>query len=102
MHGGGGNGNGNGNGDSGSRLGIGSGMGGQEQQSTIRVVSFIHAYGRDLKEAFEWVKQYQRTKQRVDINQAWDLYSNVFRRIKKQINNVDKLELQVRSWFLVV
>jgi len=62
--------------------------------ATIRVVSFIHAFGRDLKEAEEWVKLYRQSQDLAAINQAWDLYSTVFRRIKKQINNVDLLEMQ--------
>lgn len=62
--------------------------------ATIRVVSFIHAFGRDLKEAEEWVNLYKTSHDLAAINQAWDLYSTVFRRIKKQINNVDKLEMQ--------
>ena len=58
-------------------------------------MSFIHGFGRDLKEAFEWVREFQRTGEVVNINQAWDIYSTIFRRIKRQINNLGKLELQV-------
>jgi hypothetical protein len=57
-------------------------------------VSFIHAYGRDLQEASEWVGVFKKTRDVASINQAWELYSSVFRRIKKQINNVESIELQ--------
>jgi hypothetical protein len=38
--------------------------------ATIRVVSFIHAFGRDLKEAEEWVQLFKRTQDLAAINQV--------------------------------
>ncbi|KAK8760973.1 hypothetical protein V5799_027758, partial [Amblyomma americanum] len=43
------------------------------------------AYGRDLAEALEWCKKYQRSLNVKDLTQAWDLYYHVFRRISKQL-----------------
>jgi hypothetical protein len=64
--------------------------------ATVRVVAFVHAFGRELAEAAEWVAAYQSSQcsDRAAINHAWELYSGVFRRLKKQINNVDMLEMQ--------
>lgn len=61
---------------------------------TIREISFQQAYGRDLQEAFEWCKKWERSHKMSDINQAWDLYYHVFRRINKQLPQLTTLELQ--------
>jgi len=61
---------------------------------TLREVSFQQAYGRDLQEALDWCKKYLRSKRTSDLNQAWDLYYHVFRRINKQLPQMTTLELQ--------
>ncbi|PHH64484.1 hypothetical protein CDD81_4559 [Ophiocordyceps australis] len=60
---------------------------------TLREISFAQAFGRDLNEAHEWCLQYQTTKDVNDLNQAWDLYYQVFRRIARQLPQVTALEL---------
>ncbi|KAM4062714.1 FAT domain-containing protein [Hirsutella rhossiliensis] len=60
---------------------------------TLREISFAQAFGRDLKEAQEWCHQYETTKDVNDLNQAWDLYYQVFRRISRQLPQVTTLEL---------
>lgn len=60
---------------------------------TLREISFAQAFGRDLKEAQEWCHQYESTKDVNDLNQAWDLYYQVFRRISRQLPQVTTLEL---------
>eukprot|EP00004_Rigifila_ramosa_P027283 TRINITY_DN882_c0_g1_i1.p1 TRINITY_DN882_c0_g1~~TRINITY_DN882_c0_g1_i1.p1 ORF type:complete len:2377 (-),score=590.06 TRINITY_DN882_c0_g1_i1:39-6899(-) len=65
--------------------------------STLRETSFQQAFGRDLKEAQEWCEKYQRSKKVPDLNQAWDLYYHVFRRINKQLPQLTTLELQYVS-----
>eukprot|EP01012_Entosiphon_sulcatum_P023740 TRINITY_DN2884_c0_g1_i1.p1 TRINITY_DN2884_c0_g1~~TRINITY_DN2884_c0_g1_i1.p1 ORF type:complete len:760 (+),score=204.03 TRINITY_DN2884_c0_g1_i1:157-2436(+) len=67
---------------------------------TLREVSFQQAYGRDLAEAHEWCKSYQRTGNEGDINQAWELYYGVFKKINAvlyQQNLLNTLELQFSS-----
>ena len=49
---------------------------------------FLKAYGRDLMEAQEWCRKYQRSRNVKDLTQAWDLYYMVFRRISKQLPQV--------------
>eukprot|EP01114_Cavostelium_apophysatum_P008932 TRINITY_DN21_c0_g2_i1.p1 TRINITY_DN21_c0_g2~~TRINITY_DN21_c0_g2_i1.p1 ORF type:complete len:2332 (-),score=773.36 TRINITY_DN21_c0_g2_i1:268-7263(-) len=62
---------------------------------TLREVSFQQAYGRDLQEAFEWCKKWERSHKQNDyLNQAWEMYYRVFRRIMKQIPQMTTLELQ--------
>nr|QGN03465.1 target of rapamycin [Ixodes ricinus] len=64
---------------------------------TLRETSFNQAYGRDLAEALEWCKKYQRSLNVKDLTQAWDLYYHVFRRISKQLPQLTSLELQYVS-----
>jgi FKBP12-rapamycin complex-associated protein len=60
---------------------------------TLREISFAQAFGRDLKEAHEWCQQYERSGDVNDLNQAWDLYYQVFRRISRQLPQMTTLEL---------
>ena len=60
---------------------------------TLREISFAQAFGRDLKEAQDWCAQYESSKDVNNLNQAWDLYYQVFRRISRQLPQVTALEL---------
>ncbi|RWS29930.1 hypothetical protein B4U80_02742 [Leptotrombidium deliense] len=64
---------------------------------TLKEMSFNQAYGRDLMEALEWCRKYQRSGNVKDLTQAWDLYYHVFRRISKQLPSLTSLELQYVS-----
>jgi len=64
---------------------------------TLRETSFNQAYGRDLQEAHEWCKKYKRSNSVKDLNQAWDLYYMVFRKINKQLPQLTTLEFQYVS-----
>lgn len=59
----------------------------------------ILAYGRDLQEAQEWCRKYRTSGNDSDLNQAWELYCIVFRKINKQLPQLtqSKLELQYVS-----
>ena len=54
----------------------------------ILVTFCLQAYGRDLAEAHDWCKKYRSTNSIKDLNQAWDLYYHVFRKISKQLPQV--------------
>ncbi|TID15752.1 hypothetical protein CANINC_004281 [Pichia inconspicua] len=62
--------------------------------TTIRETSFVNAFGKDLRDAHGWLHQFKRTKDVTYINQAWDLYYTVFRRISKQLPILQSLDLQ--------
>ncbi|AOW06792.1 armadillo-type protein [Yarrowia lipolytica] len=64
---------------------------------TLREVSFQTAFGRDLHDANEWVWSFKRTNDPAHLNQAWDIYYNVFRRIAKQLPQLISLDLQYVS-----
>eukprot|EP00457_Paulinella_chromatophora_P000061 gb/GEZN01000061.1/.p1 GENE.gb/GEZN01000061.1/~~gb/GEZN01000061.1/.p1 ORF type:complete len:2707 (+),score=463.21 gb/GEZN01000061.1/:107-8227(+) len=69
----------------------------EQGPETLREVAFLHSYGRDLEEGREWCIKYKTSKNASDLNQAWDLYCNVFRKINKQLNQITNLELQYVS-----
>ncbi|KAI9746692.1 MAG: phosphatidylinositol kinase- protein kinase tor1 [Claussenomyces sp. TS43310] len=60
---------------------------------TLREISFQQTFGRDLQEAREWCSTYKQTGDVSDLNQAWDLYYQVFRRIARQLPQLNNLEL---------
>ncbi|XP_045500390.1 serine/threonine-protein kinase mTOR isoform X2 [Colias croceus] len=64
---------------------------------TLKEISFSTAYGRDLNEAQEWCNRFKESGQVRDLNQAWDLYYHVFRRISRQLPQLTSLELQYVS-----
>lgn len=64
---------------------------------TLKESAFTQAYSRDLSEAQDWCRKYQRSSNVKDLTQAWDLYYHVFRRISKQLPQLTSLELQYVS-----
>ena len=64
---------------------------------TLREISFIQSFGRDLAEARDWCEAYKSTQEIGDLNQAWDLYYGVFKRIARQLPQLMSLELQYVS-----
>lgn len=61
---------------------------------TLREITFQNSFGRDLNDAYEWVLNYKRTKDINNLNQAWDIYYNVFRRISRKLPQLQTLDLQ--------
>ena len=57
----------------------------------------FQAYGRELLEAQDWCRRYKTSLNVRDLNQAWDLYYHVFRRISRQLPHLTSLELQYVS-----
>ena len=60
---------------------------------TLREISFSQAFGGDLKEALDWCNTFRKTNEPGDLNQAWDLYYSVFKRISKQLPQLMTLDL---------
>lgn len=65
----------------------------KREPETIRELSFQNSFGRDLNDAYEWVLNYKRSKDISNLNQAWDIYYNVFRRISRQLPQLQTLDL---------
>jgi serine/threonine-protein kinase mTOR len=55
---------------------------------TMNEIAFYQGYASDLQEAEQWSKRFQITKNTSDINQAWDIYLGVFRRISAKQKEV--------------
>ncbi|KAJ6179555.1 PIK-related kinase FATC [Penicillium mononematosum] len=64
---------------------------------TLREVSFAQAFGRDLAEAKHYCMMYRESEEIGDLNQAWDLYYTVFRKISRQLPQLSTLDLKYVS-----
>ncbi|POY71739.1 putative Non-specific serine/threonine protein kinase [Rhodotorula taiwanensis] len=64
---------------------------------TLREISFAQTFGRDLADARESCRRYRQYGQIEDLNHAWDLYYQVFRKINKNLPTLTLLELQYVS-----
>lgn len=64
---------------------------------TLREISFAQAFGRDLAEARHYCMLYRETEEIGDLNQAWDLYYTVFRKISRQLPQLSTLDLKYVS-----
>jgi FKBP12-rapamycin complex-associated protein len=64
---------------------------------TLREVSFAQAFGHDLAEARHFCNLYRQTQEVGDLNQAWDLYYAVFRKIARQLPQLMSLDLRFVS-----
>ena len=50
-----------------------------------------------MQEAEEWCNRYRRSQNITDINQAWELYVQVYRHLEKSVKGLKTLELQYVS-----
>ncbi|KAI9699935.1 MAG: phosphatidylinositol kinase- protein kinase tor1 [Bogoriella megaspora] len=64
---------------------------------TLREISFIQSFGRDLQEARDWCDNFMKSKDIQELNTAWDLYYQVFRKIARHLPQLMSLELQYVS-----
>jgi serine/threonine-protein kinase mTOR len=69
----------------------------EDGPQTLREISFAQAFGRELNEAKHWCETFRTSRDSGDINQAWDLYYNVFRRIARQLPSLMTLDLKYVS-----
>ena len=61
--------------------------------TTSKESAFLQAYGRDLAEAREFCMLYKQTRNTKNIEQAWEKYYHVFKRITRQLPQMISLEL---------
>ena len=54
-------------------------------------------YGRDLSDARIYCQRYRQNGEIGDLNQAWDLYYEIFKRIAKSLSGLTQVELQYSS-----
>ena len=60
---------------------------------TLREISFVQTFGRDLNDARDWCNKYRESEEPGDLNQAWDLYYSVFKRIARHLPHLIQLDL---------
>jgi FKBP12-rapamycin complex-associated protein len=60
---------------------------------TARETAFVREFGRELAEAREWCRRYLASSRESDLNQAWELYYSIFRRINKSLSSMTQLQL---------
>ncbi|CAG8528851.1 8861_t:CDS:10, partial [Acaulospora morrowiae] len=64
---------------------------------TLREVSFVQTYGRELQEAGGWCKKYKQTGDMTLLAHAWQIYHELFKKITAQVGTITSLELQYVS-----
>ncbi|KAI5480415.1 FKBP12-rapamycin complex-associated protein [Pseudohyphozyma bogoriensis] len=64
---------------------------------TLREISFAQTFGRDLQDARESCRRYRQYGEINDLNHAWDLYYQVFRKINKNLPTITVIDLQYVS-----
>jgi FKBP12-rapamycin complex-associated protein len=69
--------------------------------TTLRDVAFRHAYGKLIQDAHYWIEQFRVSGRTVDLHQAWEIYHQIFRKVRVQINSLKKLELHHVSVLLM-
>eukprot|EP00605_Chrysophyceae_sp_TOSAG23-4_P001470 GSChrysophyteH1.ASY1.ANO1.1606.1 assembled CDS len=69
----------------------------QNGPNTMREMSFVNAYGKDLNDAWDCIEKYKAITESSILTQAWDLYYSVFKRINATLPHVTTLELQFCS-----
>ena len=67
------------------------------EPSTIKEQGFYAMFYRDLTEAWQYCASYKKSQLKNDLNQAWELYFQVFKKINKQLPLMASLELQACS-----
>lgn len=66
---------------------------GKVSHTTLRDISFRQSYGRQLGEAQLWLYAFKQSRDLAHLHQAWEVYQQVFKRIKAQIKTFDAVEL---------
>ncbi|CAH1757738.1 9252_t:CDS:10 [Entrophospora sp. SA101] len=64
---------------------------------TLREITFVQAYGRELSEANILCKKYRQLGDIALLTQAWQIYHELFKKITNQVSNISTLELQYVS-----
>ena len=66
----------------------------EKDPETMNEIAFYQGYASDLLEAFSWMKRYRNSESTADINQAWDIYYSIFRKISAKQKEVQFYELR--------
>lgn len=64
------------------------------EPQTLSEISFYQKYGLELQLAESWINRYQKVKDETSLNQAWDIYRNLFLIFREQGRDLKKVQLQ--------
>ncbi|KAG5654196.1 hypothetical protein H0H81_006229 [Sphagnurus paluster] len=65
--------------------------------TTARETSFAQVFGRELQEAREATRRWRTHGDTGELDKAWDIYYNVFKKVEKQLPQLTTLDLQYVS-----
>ncbi|CAO1620752.1 unnamed protein product [Jaminaea pallidilutea] len=63
---------------------------------TLRETSFVQTHGRELAHARECGRRFRQSGDEGELNNAWDAYYTVFRRISKQLPSGNSVQLDLQ------
>lgn len=66
----------------------------EKEPETMNEIAFYQGYASDLLDALAWINRYMETQSVADINQAWDIYYVIFRKISTKQKEVQFYELR--------
>lgn len=61
--------------------------------TTMKEHSFQQTYSADLKEAGQYVQAFESSQNVKDLNQAWEIYCSVFKKLRDQLATLNSLDL---------
>lgn len=61
--------------------------------TTMKEHSFQQTYSTDLKEAGQYVQAFESSGNVKDLNQAWEIYCSVFKKLRDQLATLNSLDL---------
>ncbi|KAG8741303.1 phosphatidylinositol kinase- protein kinase tor1 [Ceratobasidium sp. 414] len=65
--------------------------------TTTRETAFAQVFGRELQDARRCTRRFRAYGEIGDLNQAWEIYSMVFKKVEKQLQHLTTLDLQYVS-----
>ncbi|KAF8749146.1 Atypical PIKK FRAP protein kinase, partial [Rhizoctonia solani] len=65
--------------------------------TTTRETAFAQVFGRELRDARRCTRRFRAYGEIGDLNQAWEIYSMVFKKVEKQLQHLTTLDLQYVS-----
>lgn len=66
----------------------------RKDPETLNEITFHQSFRWEIAEADSWLMRYAKTKEIHCINQAWDTYHTLFRRISEKAANITKIYLE--------
>ena len=64
---------------------------------TLRETSFVQSFGHELRAARDHLNKYESYGDTQEIQQAWDIYYQIFQRLNRQLKMLNVIELQYVS-----